>query len=457
MATLILRHLRHNKIAVDKPLRALLGLLLLAFLAGCQLAPPRPRRIVLITIDTLRFDAVSEQEMPSLFRWSRGATTFTRHYSSTSTTQPTHASLFTGQHPWEHGVVSHGLSLAEGLISLPEQLRAAGFTTRAVVASFPLSARFGFARGFEVYVEEFDRGPRPSPEGIILEDSETYTLADRVTETALAILSDPTFNGSGRQFLWLHYFDPHEPYGDGGAEDFLREREIWQAVSEGRDVSGLLRRARSLYRLDVGFLDLQLARLLARLDEDSEQVDTHTVITADHGEAFGEEGAFTHGRGLTPEQIHVPLIIKSGGFRAGVTHEVSGTVDLHATLLSLAGVRSSPSAGRDLAERHVGQVETVGMRRTFDEPLTLHWMDGTPHTIDYNLFYWIDGEGRSCRGNGRWLFDQREVVDPEQMPECQTALDRFKIFEAQLGTLSPVEDELSRESQEAFRALGYLQ
>ena len=110
---------------------------------------------MLITLDTLRADGLAPRLMPRTAAFADRGLRFERAYAATATTQPTHATLFTGLHPWEHGLTRNGRVLAAGFDTLAERLRAAGFETAAVVASFPLERRFGFAQGFDSYEQEF--------------------------------------------------------------------------------------------------------------------------------------------------------------------------------------------------------------------------------------------------------------------------------------------------------------
>ena len=128
--------------------------------SGCAPDAPQLVRVVLITLDTLRFDHWMPAEggaslMPRTWNHAREGVRFTRFYVASSVTQPTHATIFTGLHPWEHGVTRNGLVLSQEVPSLVEVLRSHGFSTEAVVASFPLAARFGFARGFDRYHDDF--------------------------------------------------------------------------------------------------------------------------------------------------------------------------------------------------------------------------------------------------------------------------------------------------------------
>lgn len=117
----------------------LTGLALAAAACSGESGPAeRPRRIVLLSIDTLRADAFTLESMPRTRAFFDRGARFTRFFSATSTTQPTHASLLTGQHPWDHGVVRNGLVLAEEHETVAEILADRGFRTLGVTSSFPV-------------------------------------------------------------------------------------------------------------------------------------------------------------------------------------------------------------------------------------------------------------------------------------------------------------------------------
>ncbi len=311
-------------------------------------------RVVLVTLDTLRSDAFAEgeagaSELPQLAAYARGGAVFTRAYSASNATQPTHASLFTGLHPWEHGLTRNGMVLGDELSTVAERLREAGFATGAVVASFPLARRFGFAQGFDVYREVFSRELVPGLrrwEKAEVPAGAFYSLAAAVNDEAQSLLREL---GGGRQFVWVHYFDAHDPYGDAGGDggEVVSHPDLLEARREGQaPLLGLLGRARELYRRDLASLDAELARFLAALDRDAARIETHVVVTADHGESFGEGRHVGHGESLGPQEMHVPLFIVSPRVGPGPRAEVAASIDVAATLLSLAGLPGGP--GRDL-------------------------------------------------------------------------------------------------------------
>ncbi len=245
--------------------------LVLGLVLGCG-GTPRDR-IVLVTLDTTRADALlpggdGVAPMARTAAWAEGGHRFTRCYAASSTTKPTHASLFTGLHPWEHGVPRNGTVL-EGATTLAERLRAAGFATGAAVASFPVDAQFGFDRGFDAYEDDFTHGRVARWSGVVPEagPGAFWSPASVVVERALALLDALP---PGRQFVWLHLFDPHGPYGDADGESSgLGLVEVKERIRRGEDGEALMQRARELYESDLRAMDRGFGRFLERLELDA--------------------------------------------------------------------------------------------------------------------------------------------------------------------------------------------
>jgi arylsulfatase A-like enzyme len=155
----------------------------------------RPQRIVLITLDTHRFYRLDpghdDGQMPNTRALAASGAWFADFWAATSATQPTHATLFTGLHPWEHGVPINGAVLDGHHLTLAERLSQAGFATAAVVASFPLHPQFGFGQGFDVFVHDFERRfYEGSWAGAVVEDRRFFQLDDAITNRALELLDE---------------------------------------------------------------------------------------------------------------------------------------------------------------------------------------------------------------------------------------------------------------------------
>ena len=421
----------------------------------------RPIRVVLVTLDTLRFDSLmggqaGKGSMPLTQAWAQKGRVFERHYASTSTTQPTHASLLTGLHPWQHGVTRNGQVLDETFETVTEVFAENGYRTGAVVSSFPLHESFGFDQGFDTFDDDFEILVTMEWSGRKVPNGAFYSLGGLVTEKAIAMtqaLAGP------RQFLWFHYFDMHEPYGDADpGKPTVTLDEIYAGLRDHRaDSESLVREAKQRYLDDARILDRQLDRLFRTLFGDADEVDTHLVVVSDHGESFGEGGSLGHGKRLSSEQIRVPCFIVSPRVAPAVISRLSSSVDVPATLLSLAGLDGAPGRGLDLLSTVPADRRVFGMRRTFADPFDEIRLDGEKHRLRGPVFYLAEVRGITT-GNAAALYSgpwkeasPGAVGDPAADPRVL-----FEAFEAELGHSSkPV--ELDAAARAALEALGYVQ
>ena len=428
----------------------------------------RRTRVVLITLDTLRLDSLlgngegRRTDMPLTLAWARSARIFTRYHSATSSTQPTHATLFTGLHPWQHGMSGNTMIFPDHLVTVPALLEEAGFETAAVVASLPVSATLGFGRGFGRFDERFEDGKVPGTwkEVSGREDGPYYRLADSVTPRALAELER---SSADRQFLWVHFYDAHSPYGERTGDGVAWPRLTVEEVNAGRvERASAVGEARRLYDADVAFLDRQLARLLGALEED-ERFETHIVLVSDHGESFGEDDSMAHGKRLTPPQIRVPLLIRSPAVEAGIDRRIAATVDLAPTLLTLAGLEAETGllanrgGGRALTRPATGREVAFGMRRTFAEPFHEQRLDGSTYVHDHEVFFRADSDGSIVRGNSDFLLKPLPDLGEKtyDLALGERTKELFRGFEEELGR-SRLDGLKVREALEALEALGYV-
>ena len=412
---------------------------------------------MLITLDTLRYDRFAGGgalgvPMPRTRALAEHGIVYPNSYAATSTTQPTHASLFTGLHPWQHGVPRNGVVLDEELETVAERLQRRGFRTAAVVASFPLHRRFGFAQGFDWFADEFTAGSRERWNQIDVPGDKFYSTAEAITSLALEAIDEL---GGRKQFFWFHYFDAHQPYGDAPGGDPITLVGLKNALRRGEPGTGeQIARARRAYDDDIRYMDQLLGTLFDRLEADAETVETHIVITADHGESFGEGGSLGHGERVTSEQIRVPLVIVSPRVAPGTRDEAVGSIDVAATLDVLAGGDGRVGAGRDLTDDPSGwpaSAAVVGMRRTFAKPYEDIRTDGSIEVVDGLRFYLVEG-GREYVG------DETEVQANDGLPVTEALSAALARRFAGFGDALEGETQrelLDDETREALEALGY--
>lgn len=318
-------------------------LLLVVALGGCgggSASRVTNWNVVLITIDTLRADHCSaygyeRQTTPFLDELASRSTVFENAYATSSWTAPSMASLFTALYPRSHGVVTgfyrRGEVVGQDYLSddfetLVEVLARNGYETFGVSTNAHLTARTGFAQGFDVLAELWWEPAAAANEKALL-------LRDRL-------------RAANPYFLWVHYFDPHAPY-EAQEPWFSAYRRLrkdgGQSAPEGAALPtvGGLADFIDKYDSEINHVDASIRKLFAELDLESKSL---VVITADHGEAFLEHATLTHGQSLFEEEIRVPLILHTPGQvrTQRVTSRVS-LVDLYPTILD--AVRVATPAG----------------------------------------------------------------------------------------------------------------
>jgi arylsulfatase A-like enzyme len=325
--------------------RSLLALLLAGFagsaLPGCS-RPPSPPNLLLVVVDSLRADHLSayghrRPTSPALDALAGRGVRFTRAYATAPWTKPSVASLFTGLAPSAHGVQRVPGPLSPQLPSLPESLARAGFATGGVVSHSLIGSRFGFERGFEVFLESEARGA-------------SHLSSEGVTRQAIELLDRLTAEGRPF-FLFVHYFDPHYTYRRhpeygfaGRGTGRLRGEEPIQVLRRLRESLSPAEVAlvRDVYDEEVRFTDEAIGRLLSALEERDLASRTWVFVTADHGEEFLERGHFGHTRTLHEELVRVPLIAAGPDALPRVVDAPVSLASLPATLLELTG--AAPAA-----------------------------------------------------------------------------------------------------------------
>lgn len=443
---------------------------------GCDRG--EPHRVVLITLDTLRLDALissdgstAQTSMPRTAAFAAEGQSFVQFFASCSQTQPTHASLLTGLHPWEHGVSRNGMVLGSELRTLAETYRQAGYETRAVVASFPLHRRFGFDQGFEEYSDEFDLGSASETDKswnqVNIDGNKFYSLCEATTDRAIRAIREST---SPRQFFWFHYYDPHSPYGDASQAKSTERlpRLLRQAAANEEGFPDSLIRAQKLYGDDVTALDNAVARLLAFLEENNANLPTHVALTSDHGESFGEDGSLGHARRVTRPQTQVPFVLHGPGIKPRLRTDTASSIDVAATLLALGGLEGLGNSGRNLLALDSPEPAPLafGMRRSFSptpsdtetlaHPVDLRRINGTWKKIEL-----LGNEFFAVR-NGVLYSGNEHEVRCEDTPDlgldqeiASWLRDRFRQFDTELSQTEAFE-LTDRETETALRNLGYL-
>lgn len=285
----------------------MLAALTIAALAACRRAPaPESLSVVLVTLDTTRADRIGAYggravPTPRLDGIAREGTLALDASSQVPLTLPSHATILTGRYPDAHGVRHNGVyRLRAEEETLAEHLKAAGFETAAFVGSYVLERGFGTEQGFDTY-DDVDVDRFAGGRDQVFEAQRT---ADEVNARVAPWLAA---HRGRRVFLWVHYYDPHEPYSP--------------PEKAGRVLAG------TGYDREISYVDACFGDLLDALAANGFRDRSLLVVAGDHGEGLGEHGEKTHGLLLYQGTLHVPLIFRSPGLiPAG--RSIGGAVEL---------------------------------------------------------------------------------------------------------------------------------
>ena len=356
--------------------------------------------VLLISIDTLRADALDGPrpdgyELPTFDAMRAAGASASFAHSSSGLTLPGHLTMLTGQDSLSHGVRSNFNPVPANQAWVSKDFLDAGYRTAGVISNGLLSSDIGFGEGFEVFddsdvplrgrVRSFAQGfagrgwiDAMLPEGKLLKlidlplfrgyrtNKGTYDKGRALRTNKLAnALFDDLYADERPYFFFLHYMDPHDPYGTIAPFAGTLTKDL-PALPERLPVdpnNGLLGDAAILlekdlqsgdpariaeakqavhyfhmtYLEEVAFMDHQVGLILDRIKESGRP--TIVLLTGDHGEHFGEHDLMKHGNSLFQELVNVPFLITGPGVPAGARFEQGvQLLDVYPTLLALSGM-----------------------------------------------------------------------------------------------------------------------
>ncbi len=312
---------------------------------------PRPRLVILYVMDALRADHLGHiggptGVTPTLDRLARQGLTFSGHRSVAPNTLPSTKALLTGEAYAEAG----GSKLPEpGPATLAEAFRATGYATALFSNNPYVSEAYGVGRGFDVTGSPATGG-----------NPGFHDDAARIHAAALDWLR--SLEPGQPAFLYLHTLHPHNPYDPpepfrqrfagtesaiDGATLTLVEVQRQRRATTGAD----RQRLAGLYAGALAYNDAELGKLLEGLRDLYPREHTFLAFTSDHGEELFDHDGVLHGYTLYEEMIRIPLVIWAPErVAAGERRLPSSTLDLHATLLRLAGAPVIASEGTPLLD-----------------------------------------------------------------------------------------------------------
>jgi arylsulfatase A-like enzyme len=476
------------------------GVLLLHTPAGAPSdRPPAPAgapNVVLVVLDTVRADHLStwgydRPTTPALDRLAAQGVVFEHTYAPASWTAPSHASMFTGLYPSWHGCHEEHRVLNPDRQTVAELLAAQGYDTSLYTGNPWLGPHSGLSQGFDavtpswrlaIVAEQFPATSLLLRWGFDDQDKGAST-SNRALQAWLR-----ERDAARPFFAVVNYFEAHMPYAQvprADRDQFLppgvtpaRSLEVSHALQAWANSDPLSEydpdpdREVSVALYDGGIrnADRRLEELVELLRSAGELDNTLLIVTADHGEMFGEHRAWGHQITLYEGTLGVPLLVVwPGGAHAGQRVQTPASlIDLFPTMLQAAGVAPPPgtqglalqslldgaAADRVLFSEQ-GLPDSLAakkrVRRLGADPET--WEQRAAQTADLRL---IRGPGAAEQA-WRLGADGEQPVDPAspELAPLRAALDRFTAEAPDRGALGEA-PEMDAGTRQQLEALGYL-
>jgi arylsulfatase A-like enzyme len=465
-------------------------------------AAPQSPDVLLISIDTLRADMFNNplagSDLNTFKMLSERGISAPYALSSSSLTLPAHISMLSGLDSLDHGVRDNFDAVPDGLPWLSEEFLNAGYHTAGVISNGLLSRDIGFGSGFEIYgdIRRFVSSIADNSWlGAALPQSKLLKALDKPLFRAYRSHSGKGERGRGTRtnehalefveqllaeerpyFFFLHYLDPHDPYGTVAPFDMSLEqqpldpdfiavdkahgvmgetaREIEHVLQNGTDAeidvaNKQIDFMRRRYAEEIMFTEQCIAEVLAAIEASGRE--TIVVFTSDHGEHFGEHNLMKHGNSLYKENIRVPFFMYGPGVPQGVqTSQQIQLIDIAPTLLELCNIETDqPFRGLNIVD--LASAEQDVQRQHV--------------TIDGNFFSIIMGDKKYIArwdekfgvvlGDGLGLFDLS--TDPHEInPSSEITLPFLKAIDAALERDSYQEGQVQSDFQvDMGHQLGY--
>ena len=334
-----------------------------------------PPNVLMVVLDTVGYDALFNEKQignntPNLQRIAKESLVYQSAYSTSPWTLPAHASLLTGLLPSEHKA-SWTKALPREIPTITQWLNEQDYRTGAFVANhWYCSRETGIGRGFDHFDDEqisvatllsstsWSRRFVPLLLGFVGVFPDSCKTKRRSAATIHQRAVKWINQDSPKPwFALVNLFDAHDPYIAPGTRGQLSDLEFkklqfWWDMDKQSVSDTNLNLQLTNYGKCLTYLDQQISVFLERLKEFGQLKNTVVIITADHGEHFGDHQLYGHGNSLYQPLIHVPLLIWSSPDirqRTGIDRRLVSLCDIPHTIARLvAPSAETPFAGSDL-------------------------------------------------------------------------------------------------------------
>ena len=325
--------------------------------------------------------------------------------------------------------------MSQDEVTLADILKQTGYLTAGVVGGPWLKKVFGLNKGFEYY-NDYDIGTLNG------------RLADQVTDAAVRWVEEAK---NKNIFLFLNYFDPHYPYEppkDFVAPFFQKNPHIFYQLSK-------LQQIIASYDGEILYMDYHIGKLLENLKANNLYDNSMIIVTADHGDLFGEHGKFGHGDYLWQEEIHVPLFIK---YPAGEISPQQSNLRIQLTdILPLICKRLGINIPENIQGDVPPKIEHPIMAETY--PLKEISKDGYWRAIfdkDYK-FLWNSENNHRLFNLRKDPAEQLNLIEkkPQVAGRMLSNMERY-LADLPKTSHDSAEREIDEDTKKALESLGYI-
>jgi arylsulfatase A-like enzyme len=395
----------------------------------------------------------SRQTTPNIDRLAQRGVQFDNAIAPSSWTLPSFSSIFTGLFPHQHGA-DFASPLPERFRTVAMALRSAGYQTAGFNANVAYGQTSqGIARGFDLYKDGSENLRQNIVETLFGRAFTKFIIMrffrpDRPERQNAEEINRNVFRWFSHRtpqpyFLFINYFDVHSPYFAPqpyvkrfGKLPFAVARRA-KGETYGTESLPLTPAEKALlvagYDNTLAYADHQIEALMQFLAKSPDWSNTVVIITADHGETFGEHGAFGHGMNLWRELVHVPLIIVGPGVPAGVhVRSVVSTRKLYATILGFAeGSKNGAPGPSSLQNRWSGGqdsiLESTGVVSELGASPSIAQIQDTYMSVTTPQWQWIlDAHGHTQLFD--LVKDPLETADMADSPDSSTVVETLQRF-----------------------------
>ncbi len=370
--------------------------------------PQKPLNVLLLTVDALRSDmpwtGYDKPIAPNLTELAEESVVYVNHRSISSYTAQTVATLMSGR--FASSLYRTGVFFTNYFESndwITESMQKEGIRTMAVHAHLYFDRAPGLQQGFDIW--------KLVPGLTWNAQTDESVTSQKSVEEIIELLSDPK-NTKGQFFLWSHLMDPHDQY--------VKHEE---SPDFGDDNRGR-------YDSEVWYTDYWLGKLFEFGRKQPYWDDTVIIVSADHGEAFGEHGMYKHAFELWDVLTRVPLIVKAPGAEPQRIEELRTHLDIAPTILDLMGLeRIEGMQGQSLVDEIYGIEEPENR-----EPIVLELTEDTNNPArraiilgDYKLIVYDTGWKKLLFNIEEDPGEEEDLSEkmPEKVEELEKKLDEY--------------------------------